>query len=97
MLPLTARRKELLLNGVYQPIDVNAIAKDANLQELNKFLELLVGVAIRCENKRERTAWSLFPCDASTDIQHIMALPKETQQQLMAVINEVRLAWRRTD
>lgn len=50
----TCRRKELLLNGIYQPIDVNLIAKDANPQEINKLLELLVGIAIRCENKRER-------------------------------------------
>lgn len=55
MLYLRLSRKELLLNGLYQPIDVNAIAKDANLQELNKVLELLVGIAVRCENKRERT------------------------------------------
>ncbi len=81
------------------------MAQDANAKETTKLIELLIGIAIRCENKRECIradvainfvsalcrSYSPFCGLIPEGIQNIMALPKETQQYLMAVINEVRI------
>ena len=59
-------------------INANSIAKEGNTSEILKLVELVLGAAVECENKKEY-------------IENIMLLDETSQRDLMVIIERVRL------
>ena len=43
--------EELLLGADFESVDLSAISRDKNLRELAHVIELMVGAAVRCQDR----------------------------------------------